>query len=605
MTDENTTPEPTVDNIVSDPESEPSDLPEEDDFDGLETVEPEPPDDISFDPPGDRIYHFGERCYYEYDDSDPDEDPDMQHVPFASALWPIETYEHVNDDEHGVRVAYRTLSGDLRHATLPAGHFATSRDQREGGKVLANVGVQVHEGQGKEVAEGLGRWLDERGGGAPHVYVTDTPGWKRKGNVYVNGTEVHGEETWYADQQRAIITRRSTRSGTLEQWQGIVDEHATTPGLRATLGVSLAGPLVGLLHDDPFIVHLCGASSSGKTTAARLAASVWGSTDAMVETWNSTVNGLENLCDVANGACLILDELGQFRGTREDLDNSIYNIADTTGRTRSTRSGDLREQRNWRLTGLSTGEISSSQMLGSYQKGGHAVRMIDVPIRSGDVTESGGHSDTLTRELTGGGRQGQYGEAGGAWIDYLLEVNPIELASLRDDYEHHLRQFDDGSPETGRILKEIALVGVALETANTAGLVSWGEGDALEATKWLACRAIEGREVTDPKRRMLRNFVETIDSKPQHFPDPASDDSPSRDVYGWRVCQHSKVEVWTAQSLLKHSGLCRESGVSPQNWISWAEDEGLCNRPGRERLPGRDTQKRWAIFGLEEMQRRL
>jgi len=598
------TNEPSTSDVdVTDPEVALSEVPDDSDKrPDLEEVEAEPPDDVEF-ATGGREYHFGERCYYEFID-DSGEEAEVITVPFASALWPVETYEHVDDDEYGVRVCYRALSGDLRYATVSADHFATAQGTRQGGEALAKVGVQVRQGEGGKVSEGLGKWLDKRGGDAPHVYITDTPGWKRNGNIYVNGTRVHGEETWYADAQRAIIARRDTRSGTLEGWRDIVDEYATTPGLRAALGVSLTGPLIGLLQDDPFIVHFCGASSSGKTTAARLAASVWGSMDAIVETWNSTVNGLENLCDAANGACLVLDELGQFQGRRKDLANAIYNIADTTGRTRSTRSGDLQEQRSWRLTGLSTGEVSSRQMVGSHRKGGHAVRMIDVPVQSGDVTTSGDHADNLTRALTGGGSEGHYGEAGEAWVSHLLEVDPITLVQKRDAYEQKLREFDDGSPETGRILKELATVGATLETAESAGLVPWGEDATLEALRWLASCAIEGREAMDPHERMLRNLAETIESEPHRYPDP-EEDNPNGQVYGWRVDQHGEPEVWTRLPLLKRSNLCRESGVKPLNWLDWAEDEGLCDRPGRKRLPGRsDTPKRWAIFDLEAMHER-
>lgn len=562
----------------------------------------EPPDAIEFEAfasKGPRQYQFGEWCKYEFEKGSGEDRQTVTKV-FARDVWPLEVYEHVDDDEWGVRFLYRSRAGDFRYGTVAADAFATNRKARSRSAELAGFGVKVKPNEGKKLVMGLAHWYDAIDDPSM-VRLTDTPGWKRDCQVYVNGTEVHGEETWYADEHRNVIARRSSRAGTLEEWKAIVEEEATTPGLRAALGVSLAGPLVGLLQDDPFIVHLCGDSSSGKTTAARLAASVWGGTDDVLDTWNSTVNGLENLCDVASGACLILDELGQFRGSRENLANAIYNIADTTGRTRSTRSGDLQDQRNWRLTGLSTGEVSSRQMVGSYQKGGHAVRMIDIPVRPGDVTESGEHSDRLTRRITGGARRGQYGEAGDEWVSHLLDINPVGLVGTRNEYETQLRGFDDGSPETGRILKEIALVGAALETASTAGLVPWAREQIMEAIEWLASGAVEGRDVTDPYERMLQNFRAEYETSPGHFPDP-QEGNPNNQVFGWRVEDGigDDSSVWTSASLLKRSGLCRQSGVSPERWLKWCEERDLCTRH-RRRLPGRGDQKKWAEFDIDEL----
>jgi hypothetical protein len=553
----------------------------------------EPPDAIEFEA-GSWSYKFGEWCRYEYED-----DGETQYTPFADDVWPLEVYEHVDDDEWGVRFLYRSRAGDFRYGTVAADAFATNRKARSRSAELAGFGVKVKPNQGQQLVMGLGEWYDNADD-KPFVRLTDTPGWKRDREVYVNGTEVHGEETWYADEHRNVIARRSSRSGTLEEWKTLVEEEATTPGLRAALGVSLAGPLVGLLRDDPFIVHFCGDSSSGKTTAARLAASVWGSTDNMLDTWNSTVNGLENLCDVASGACLILDELGQFRGSREDLANAIYNIADTTGRTRSTRSGDLQDQRNWRLTGLSTGEVSSRQMVGSYQKGGHAVRMIDIPVRPGDVTESGEHSDRLTRRITGGARRGQYGEAGDEWVNYLLDVAPLELSNTRDEYEQCLREFDDGSPETGRILKEIALVGAALEAANAAGLVPWAREQIVGAVEWLASGAVEGRDVTDPNHRGLKVLLDTFDSDPSKFP-KAGETSNREGVWGLKVQTGGSLQIWTSETHLKGSGFGQRAGVSIRSWLSWCVDQGHCEDRGRVTPPRGGRRTRWKIFDVNDL----
>jgi len=60
-------------------------------------------------------------------------------------------------------------------------------------------------------------------------------------------------------------------------------------------------------------LHLLGRSSTGKTTALRLAASVWGrgETPGFVRAWRATTNGLEGAAAGATDTVLILHELGQ------------------------------------------------------------------------------------------------------------------------------------------------------------------------------------------------------------------------------------------------------------------------------------------------------
>lgn len=57
--------------------------------------------------------------------------------------------------------------------------------------------------------------------------------------------------------------------------------------------------------------HFRGSSSSGKTTALHLAASVFGQPSRYIRLWRTTANGLEGLAALHNDSLLILDELSQ------------------------------------------------------------------------------------------------------------------------------------------------------------------------------------------------------------------------------------------------------------------------------------------------------
>ena len=78
------------------------------------------------------------------------------------------------------------------------------------------------------------------------------------------------------------------------------------------LSVAFAGALPALVGEESGGFHFRGASSSGKTTALKVAASVWGHPSEYPRLWRATANGLEGLAALHNDGLLILDELSQI-----------------------------------------------------------------------------------------------------------------------------------------------------------------------------------------------------------------------------------------------------------------------------------------------------
>jgi putative DNA primase/helicase len=108
---------------------------------------------------------------------------------------------------------------------------------------------------------------------------------------------------------------------------------------------------------DGFGIHLFGKSSSGKTTAAAIAASIWGPPDRFVRSWRTTVNGLEGVAAAQNEVLLVQDELKQ--AAPEEVAQALYMISQGRGKQRAGRSGQARSLKTWNVPYISTGEIAT------------------------------------------------------------------------------------------------------------------------------------------------------------------------------------------------------------------------------------------------------
>ncbi len=140
----------------------------------------------------------------------------------------------------------------------------------------------------------------------------DRLGWHGDTFVMPNGSIGEAEELAVFQNSHATELAYS-ESGTADEWRDSVAALAVgNTRLIFSLSVAFAGALAEIAGEDSGGFHLRGASSSGKSTALRLAASVWGNPSTYVRLWRGTVNGLEGLATLHNDSLLILDEIGQI-----------------------------------------------------------------------------------------------------------------------------------------------------------------------------------------------------------------------------------------------------------------------------------------------------
>ncbi|RAI00144.1 hypothetical protein DLJ53_20760 [Acuticoccus sediminis] len=312
-------------------------------------------------------------------------------------------------------------------------------------------------------------------------------------------------------------------AGTVAEWtENVASLCRGNPLLVLAVSAAFAGPLLELLGLDGGGIHLRGASSSGKTSAQRLAASVWGS-PRFVSTWRSTSNGLEGIAASCNSTILVLDELGEVNG--RDAGECSYMLANGSGRQRADRTGRARSPIRWRVMFLSSGEIGLADKMaeaGRRVKAGQQVRLLDIAAdtrRFGAFDELHGRADGAEfADALRAATASHFGSAGPAFIGEILKDPTGVKATARTLIEEFRAQataqqsLQSGQAERG--VQRLGIVAAAGELATQFGLTGWDEGDSFAAAVtalelWINGRGGAGSDEAREAIERTRAFLTT------------------------------------------------------------------------------------------------
>ena len=326
----------------------------------------------------------------------------------------------------------------------------------------------------------------------------DRLGWHA--GLYITPHETIGQsDEIVVFQNASAVEPALSSSGSIDQWRDTVARLAGgNSRMVFALSISFAAILAHMAGEDSGGFHFRGSSSSGKTTALHLAASVWGNPSSYTRLWRATANGLEGLAALHNDGLLILDELSQI--DPREAGEAAYLLANGQGKTRASRSGAARKAAAWRLLFLSAGEESLTALMqraGKRANAGQEIRLADIDSDAGTgmgaFEELHGRETPATLALALKDAASKYhGVAGMTWLRHIV-LHRQQLPNLIAD---GIRQFTDRHTQTDfsgqvfRVAKRFALVAVAGELATYYGLTGWNEGEATHAagkcfTTWL------------------------------------------------------------------------------------------------------------------------
>lgn len=408
-----------------------------------------------------------------------------------------------------------------RHVwAIPAELFAA--DGADLRRECLRLGMHISSERGSRMAfvDLLQRW-------APKTRATTAArlGWADKdcsAFVLGDGRCVGGDQVVLQMESAPDLAPAMFEAGTLDGWREHIAAKASgNPVLVLAISLAFAGPLLEPLGLEGGGVHLRGASSAGKSTALRVAASVWGA-PGFVGSWRATANGLESVAAVANGTLLALDEMGEVSG--RDAGAAAYMLANGRGKSRASRSGAARASACWTVLFLSTGEIGLADKMaeaGERARAGQAVRLIDIAADGrafgifDDIHGAAGgarFADDLKRAAAE-----NHGKAGPTFVEMLLQDMERHRAGLRTLIQEIaavlISKFDlEGDGQSTRVAHRLALIGAAGELATQFGITGWSKGEASEAVMealrlWLDGRGGSGPSEAREAIRRTRDFI--------------------------------------------------------------------------------------------------
>ena len=193
-------------------------------------------------------------------------------------------------------------------------------------------------------------------------------------------------------------------------------EFAMVSGLSAIL-LGYIGEELGL---DSIIIHLVGNSTTGKSTALKLAISSFGYPEVkhngLYGTYNGTNNALIKKLGGLKGVPYALDEISMSESN--NFTKFVYSLANGADKERLNKDSELMEKESWLTTILSNGEKSITRS--SNKNAGVQVRVIEA--ENFTWTKSSEHAEAINSVILN-----NYGHLAIEFAKYLLNQDKTEL----------------------------------------------------------------------------------------------------------------------------------------------------------------------------------
>jgi putative DNA primase/helicase len=331
--------------------------------------------------------------------------------------------------------------------------------------------------------------------GIPISFVSRRCGWSRGGSFVWGGEAIGGSvEVECVDPGMARIVRGCHAHEDADASYKLHELMMRYPALLVAYAAALTSPVLHPLQAPGFVVSFDGRTSAGKTTAIRVAASVWGrpsDLDGLVYTWDTTAYFLQRQAAQMGHLPLCLDDTRRWKGKAEALADTVYDLTQGQERGRMVSGHKAQEQRYWRLVTISTGEDPLGAVSGAGGLRGRVLPLWGSPFGGSAAADVRACNEATALH---------YGTAGPDWVRELMARG---VETLRERQAEWLRRHPIEGDVAGRLASHAALVAVVAWTA--AEWLRWPMEDPREAAQsvWgaLIPGIVAGDADADPAER--------------------------------------------------------------------------------------------------------
>jgi hypothetical protein len=370
------------------------------------------------------------------------------HVVVSAIMTDVDTGEASLD------VAYKAGRRWV-HRTIPRAALASSRATAE---ALSGHSFPVHANNSREMVQWLVDFEARNVAILPRKRIARQMGWQGEGgdDGFIVGPDhlraegVPAITFEGADSGEVHLSRCLATDGTLDGWREGAGMLAPYPSVELALYAGLAPVLLKIVRAPNFVVEWSYKTSSGKTTALSLAASLWGNPDpnareSLLASWDMTPVGFERRASALDCLPLIVDDTKRarsYRGGESSVPGVVYEISNGQGRVRGSVDG-MAATRYWRTVMLTTGE---QRAIDFDRSGGVATRVVSLwgnPFGESSRRVAG-VIDQAKRLL-----YSNFGHAGRRWVEWVAGQQDewagwVErLAGIRDEIRKTIDQLDN------------------------------------------------------------------------------------------------------------------------------------------------------------------
>jgi putative DNA primase/helicase len=374
--------------------------------------------------------------------------------------------------------------------------------------------------------------------------------------------------------------------GTLDGWREAVEPLRSYPRAVIALLGSFAAPLVSVLGTPNFTIDLSYETSAGKTTALRVAGSVWGDPDeshpaSVVGTFRVTRVFIERFGTATDNLPLIVDETKL--ASPRDIARLLYEFSSGKGKGRGSPQG-FRRRGAWSSVMLTTGE----QKITSFSQDGGTVARV-IPLVGSPFGKKDEETGEVVRTLDAGVKR-HFGVAGPRFVRFLMEESdgPEESKKMFLDLRRQYQERAGDNAVLGRLAEHLAVLHLTATLLDASGVLSWGAFDPISPI-WsqLEAEVAEG----DRPSAALEYVIGWAVSNSQRFEGRERADMggavvPSSGYAGkWR-----NADDWDEIAFLPPvlKGVLEDDGYEPQSILRAWRDRGWIDcRDGKNTKPVR------------------